>query len=211
MAAQRKQTGRELNVSKGPDHSCDFENHSCLYSLRTEKHLVIISLWSVSLKGASVELKFHVLVLLCNSVENDQLLFCPPSHSPPQKNKFPVQDVLCFDFVFFFFFLRHRGKLINLYRESKYEVTIKGLVFVLKTDPSVLGDCQKVKCKCVSNLSGCRAEQIFHPWVQSWLGYEMVCFSLLLSQQPWGEWLSQLSQVSIPGVTYASFAFPFSM
>lgn len=93
-----EKTGWELNVSKGPDHSCDFENHSYLYSLRTEKHLVIISLWSVSLKGASVELKFHVLVLLCNSVENDQLLFCPP----PQKTKFPVQGVLCFDFIIFF-------------------------------------------------------------------------------------------------------------
>lgn len=126
-----------------------------------------------------------IVALFCNNIENDQLLFYPNKH------KFPVQDVLCFDFIFSF--LRHRGNLINLYRKSKYQVTIKVLVFAPKADPSVLGDCQKVEVQAVSNLSGSQAGQSFLMSVQSWLGYEMVCFFLLLSQQPWDEWLSQIS------------------
>lgn len=66
-------------------------------------------------------------------------------------------------------------------------------MFAPKADPSVLGDCQKVEVQVVSNLSGSQAGQSFLLSVQSWLGYEMVCFFLLLSQQPWDEWLLQIS------------------
>lgn len=81
---------------------------------------------------------------------------------------------------------------------------IKVLIFVLKNESRWLPYCQGWSHVLPLWFSG-KAEasleslELFGVW-DSWF--------LLICQQPWDEWLSQILQASIPSVIYTSSAFP---